>query len=81
MFASSLVWLFIGFCVTGAQLNKRMLIPSGVCKKQPGASLNEQVSLRILTAVLNYTRRGESKVTSWKGEREKNSCVINKSCW
>lgn len=48
-----------------------------VCKKQLRASLNEQPEelFCILTAVLNCNRRGESKVTSWKGERK------NQLCW
>lgn len=48
-----------------------MLTPSA-CKKQLGANMNEQprALLCVLTAVLNYTRRGDSSVTSWKGEKK-----------
>lgn len=48
-----------------------MLTPSA-CKKQLGANMNEQprALLCVLTAVLNCTRRGDSSVTSWKGEKK-----------
>lgn len=66
MLASSLIWLFLAFLVTAVQLNKRMLTPLNACKKQLGAKM----LLCVLRAVLNCTRRDESKVTSWKGEKK-----------
>lgn len=48
--------------------------------------MNEQprALLCVLTAVLNYTRRGDSSVTSWKGEKKivgfSKKKIINKSC-
>lgn len=77
MFAGSSVRLYLGFRVTGAQLNKRKLIPSSVCKKQRGASLNEQPQpfFWILTAILSYS--GEVKAKSIPGKARGKKIVVS----
>jgi len=73
MLASSLIWLFLAFLVTAVRLNKRMLAPLNACKKQLGAN----TLLCVLRAVLNYSRRDDSKVTSRKGGKKR--VAFNKS--
>lgn len=80
MFAGSLAWLFIGFCGACAQLSKRMLVPSRVCTKHLGASLNKQPQPCSARCQLSWAAPGEGRAKSLPAkESGKNSCLINKS--
>lgn len=79
MFAGSLAWLFIAFRGACAQLSKRELVPSRVCTKQLGGSLNKHAQPCSVCCQLCWAAPGEGKQSLPAKESGKNSCLINKS--